>query len=458
MSLYQWIPYGLALGLALSWAGLRPDSVRAELQPGDTLSQENCKQAEGMLPDRILDGFCSGEYGPTKIIEVKDEAFQYSKAFTFATEKNAGQYYVTEKGALQETATNTWPRDWHGFPFPEINPQDPQAGYRIMYNHQVAYFQFDDGYWFASTDWIGPDGFDRSVSLGAYGTLFIQRPSGPLANPDETRLKDIIFGVAPYDMVGVSSMTWWTLDPDKWHSSWAFVPTIRRVRRVSAANTSEGVLGGMFARDDYYVWAGKVPYMNWKLIGEQDMLVPITPGGIEMPLSTAPPSPKKFQGDPQLISRDTGIPHGQVARSVLKAEEAFTMGYDTPGFQGAAWWPTNVRFAKRRCWVVEATPKDPYYVYGRRIGYVDKHAYWAYWGELYDRAGAYWRTILWTDKMAHTPKREIAFRYPFWGLMVDHRKNAAGVIDTSGKGYFTEFGIGLPGDMYTAKNLTLLGK
>lgn len=434
-------------------------AAQAQLKPGDTLGKDNCQQAKGLLPDRILQGFCSGEYGPTKIVEVPNSAYVYSERFRNATEANAGKYYVTEEGALHEQASKTWPRDWHGFPFPRIDPNDPQAAFKIMYNHQVAYFQFDDGYWFASTDWITPSGFDRSVSLGAYGTVFIQRPSGPIENPDETYLKDIIFGVAPYDVVGLSTMTHWTLDPRKWHSVWAYVPTIRRVRRLTAANTSEGVLGGLFARDDYYVWAGKVPYMNWKLIGEQDILAPITPGGIDMPIVPADAVPKKFRGDVELISSETvGLPAGKAGRSALKPEDMIKMRYQNGNAEGAAWWPVNVEFAVRRCWVVEATPKDPYYAYGRRIGYIDKSAYWAYWGELYDPSGEYWRTILWTDKMAYTPGRRLVFRYPFWGLMMDHKKNAAGVIDTTGKGYFTEFELGLSTSVYTTQNLSSLGK
>ncbi len=135
-----------------------------------------------------------------------------------------------------------------------------------MYNHQVARFQVDDVYWFLAIKWARPSGFDRSVEFGAYARWNIGRHSGPPSdNPDDCYLKDLLFGVAPYDVVGVSNMTWWHTDPDKWQSVWAFVPTIRRVRRLTASNSSEGMFGSTMARDDAYGWGGKIQYMNWKL-------------------------------------------------------------------------------------------------------------------------------------------------------------------------------------------------
>ena len=71
-----------------------------------------------MLPDQILQGYCNGEYGPTEIVEVPDSAFQYSQKFRTGSEANAGKYYVTDQGAMYETATKTWPHYWYGLSLP----------------------------------------------------------------------------------------------------------------------------------------------------------------------------------------------------------------------------------------------------------------------------------------------------------------------------------------------------
>jgi hypothetical protein len=430
----------------------------AELKPGDTLDKSNCQEAKGMLPEQVLAWFCDGKFS-AEIIEVKDEAFQYSKKFRAGSEANAGKYYITDDGYMYETASKTWPHYWYGFPFPgDLDPKDPKTANKIMYNHQVARFQIDDVYWFLAAKWATPNGFDRSVELGAYATWYIGRHSGPMENPDDCYLKNMYFGTAPYDMVGVGTMEWWHTDPETWQSVWVFVPSIRRVRRVSASNTSEGVFGSTIARDDVYGWGGKIQYMNWKLVGEQDVLATIAPSGIEKAMVAGEQNPKKLPTNPNLITARGEVPLNQVARITWSPEERVEVGYEREGWQGIAWAPTKLKLAKRRCWVVEATPKDPYYAYGRRIVYIDKSAYWAYWTTLYDRAGEYWKTILWLDKMAYTPGRDMTVRHPFWGMGVDERQNRASFFDVQSKGYFTEYQLGFPDSTYVTTNLSALGK
>jgi len=447
--------------VALTAASLVTFSMpaQAELKAGNKLSKANCQEAKDLLPEHVMDKFCAGQY-EAEIIDVKDADFQYSTKFKSGSEANAGKYYVTENGFMYETATKSWPHYWYGFPFPDLDEKDPQAANKVMYNHQVARFQVDDVYWFLAVKWARPSGFDRSVEFGAYARWNIGRHSGPPGadNPDDCYLKDLIFGVAPYDVVGVSTMDYWYTDPDKWQSVWAFVPTIRRVRRLTASNSSEGMFGSTMARDDAYGWGGKIQYMNWKLVGVKDILVPIAPTGIEKAMVAGEPAPKKLMADPNIIKVKGQIPAGQVARITWTPEEKIIPGYEKEGWTGAAFAPTNLKLAKRRCWVVEATPKDPYYAYGRRVVYVDKSAYWAYWATLYDRAGEYWKTILWEDKMAYTPGRDMTTRHPFFGSAEDVRQNMATFFDVQSKGYYTEYNLGFPDTTFTTSNLSAMGK
>jgi len=429
----------------------------AELKPGDKLDKASCQEAKGMLPDHVMEKFCDGKYA-AEIVEVKDEAYQYSAKFRAGTEANAGKYYVTDDGYMYETATKTWPHYWYGFPFPDIAENDPKAGNKIMYNAQMTRIQYDDAYWFVALKWATATGFDRSVEIGAYLTPLIGRHSGPIENPDDCYLKDLIFGVAPYDVVGVSTLEWWHTDPEQWQSIWAYVPTIRRVRRLTASNTSEGMFGSIMARDDPMGWAGKIQYMHWKLIGVQDMLVPIAPGGMEKAVLPGEAAPKKLSTDPTMIKDRAGIPVGQVGRVTYTEAERMKVGYETPGWQGVAWAPAKLQLAKRRCWVVEAGPKDPYYAYGRRVVYLDKVVFWGYWATMYDRAGEYWKTLMWFDKMSYTPGREQTTKHPFWGSVEDVRQNRATFFDVQAKGYYTEYSNGFLDSTYTTGNLTALGK
>jgi hypothetical protein len=128
--------------VALTAASLAMFSLpaQAELKAGNKLNKANCQEAKDLLPENVMEKFCAGQY-EAEIIEVKDADFQYSTKFKSGSEANAGKYFVTENGYLNETATKSWPHFWYGFPFPDLDEKDPQAAYKVMYNHQVARFQ-----------------------------------------------------------------------------------------------------------------------------------------------------------------------------------------------------------------------------------------------------------------------------------------------------------------------------
>src|ERR671918_715871 len=107
-----------------------------------------------------------------------------------------------------------------------------------------------------------------------------------------------------------------------------------RLAGLTASNSSEGLFGSIIARDDPYGWAGKIQYMNWKLLGVQEILAPMAPGGMEKPMVAEEPAPKKLPTNPSLITNRGQIPLDKVARITWMPEERMKMGFETPGWQG----------------------------------------------------------------------------------------------------------------------------
>jgi hypothetical protein len=108
--------------------------AQAELKPGDTLDQSTWHEAQGLMPDAILKHFANGHH-LSKIIALPPEAVQWGSRHRELTETNQGKYAVDERGVLIETSTGTWPRYRPGgFPFAIIDPNDPKAVYKIIYN------------------------------------------------------------------------------------------------------------------------------------------------------------------------------------------------------------------------------------------------------------------------------------------------------------------------------------
>ena len=422
----------------------------AELKPGDVLEQSNWQQAKELLPESVLRYFELGQ-ARARIIEVKDEAYRLDTEFQRDTEANAGKYYIDERGALTEVATKSYPRWWRGLPFPEINSKDPTAGAQIIYNLNAMRWHVDDLYWSTKLNWVGPQGLERYVSVATSQLNFVNRPSGPLANPDELNWKEIMYGIAPYDVVGVSTMTWYHQVPDRWQSIWSFIPIVRRIRRLTPANQSEGMFGSVAARNDPNVFIGNPVYFSWKLVGEQDLLVPITkPDGLAITMKRTDPNPSVIESQVGTINKITWN------------EPYVKWGYNTPDWKGAPWWPTSFSLAKRRVWVVEGTPRDPYHAYGRFVGYFDKKIPVGYYKVIYDRSGEYWRTVINGELLPRAEDGSRTWKMVSGIVFRDDRQNVTNTMDVigpnNGINQFVEEGHAYTNDQLLTNTMLRLGK
>ncbi|MGE0827011.1 MAG: outer membrane lipoprotein-sorting protein [Candidatus Binatia bacterium] len=429
---------GVVVGTIVVGAG-----GRAELTPGDVLDQTRWQEAKGMMPDAILRRFESGHHR-SKIIEVPREALQWSAKFNSATEANVGKYEINNEGVLIEKATGTYPRFGYGLPFAQIEPSDPKAPYQIMYNFARVGGQVDDVNVFVNLFWVNQGGLDRFVDFRGQALLYGSRWSGPIENPDETSAKVLLFGVAPYDVVGLATLDWNYLDPMRWRSIWSFVPVLRRVRRLSAANSSDGIFGSHMSRDDIGTFAGRIHDFTWKLIGEKAALVPYT---LPAPKTWEPATPQGFV----LPANENAAIMPWPGKSKL---------YDQSGEQwtGAAWWPVNLHLAKRPVWILELVPKDPYYAYGKQFLWVDKEMFFGYYKEVYDKAGQYWKTIVRGGGIALNKEKTFSTAQADFGMALDDHANQASVGLPLREGNDIKVNVGLDPQLFTSQGLSRFGK
>jgi hypothetical protein len=312
-----------------------------------------------------------------------------------------------------------------------------------MYNFALAGGPVDDIDVFVNIFWVNASGLERYVDLKGQVLPYGARWSGPLPNPDEVAAKVLIYGIAPYDAVGLATLTWSYLDPEKWTSVWAFVPVLRRVRRLSAANTSDGLFGSHFSRDDGGTFSGKIHYFTWKLIGGRDALVPYTL-----------PTPKVWK------KTDRGLVLPADENAAIMPWPGKSKMFDQNGgqWQGAPWWPTNLYITKRPVWLIEAVPKDPYYAYGRQIIWVDRELFRGYYKEVYDRAGQYWKTILVGGGQALSEDKVFSTRQADYGLAIDEHSTSANVVLPLREGNDIRINVGLNPDDFGYQGLTRFGK
>ncbi len=369
-----WSAFIIAVGLVGASSFATPVGAQEEVAPGlkvgDILDQSNADKAKDLLPPEILKHFQKGEYR-NKIIAYPLGA-HWEKSFVEATEKNATQLDVDARGTIIEKGTNKQPPYIYGFPFPLIDANDPKAGVKIVWNQFFSYWYSGSSFNRTLVSMLSHKGLDREIIANGWFHFYDgQTPKYRPQNPGNLQSQFLGVVTKPADLQGTASLTWRYREPDKRDSVWAFVPALRRVRAVSPSNRSDGYLGSDISGDDGFFFDGKPEDFDFKLIEKKEGLRMVDPESLSGPVPVDP------------------LPGG--GWSTLTARNPSTVGYLKPGWTGIPWAPTDAGLAKRTSWIVEAVPKDKYYLYGKIELWID--------AETFD--GSWNRKFSWNGELVH---------------------------------------------------------
>src|SRR5439155_9043 len=175
-------------------------------------------------------------------------------------------------GATLETAGGKQPAYVIGFPFPAIDPADPSAGVKILWNFYYRTYYFGNLRAESQLNMMSPASLERRLDVDVRFMYYDGVPEQERVknNPQNFLYQQLVVVMSPNDLQGTGSLSWRYRDPQKRDSSWAYVPALRRVRAVSPANRSDGFLGSDMSQDDGPFFDGKPEDFDWKLKGEVD--------------------------------------------------------------------------------------------------------------------------------------------------------------------------------------------
>jgi hypothetical protein len=343
-----------------------------ELRAGDVLDASNWELAKGLLPPEVLKHYREGEY-TNRIADWPADVYTWPPELLEATKANAGRYAIGKEGHVVAAATGAQPEFIIGLPFPSIDPSDPDAGSKAVWNHLYRNWYFGTIRGETQLNFVGQTGLDRRVDVDGRFMYYDGVPASERRPNPQNLLNQILVVVnSPNDVHGTAALTWRYRDPNKRDSSWTYVPALRRVRQVSPANRSDGFLGSDLSQDDGPFFDGKPEDFVWKLTGETEQLRFVDP------LSLEGKSNFEWRGE------------GEGWRTMWP--DIPTVGYMDPDWKGVAWAPTTAVLAKRRFYVVEGVPKDRYYLFGKLELYLDTVAFQGAWSRKYS----------WKDELLNT--------------------------------------------------------
>ncbi len=385
--------------LALWFCGpALPRPAAADLPPGETVGPGNWQEARGLLPEPVLEWVRKGDVLKTGRLNFDPSRFYTPEAFK-SLEQNLDRFDLDEEDVLVETGTGKLPAFLQGIPFPRIDPADPRAGAKIMYNKYYYNFMSGGGRSTFQTQWIArTGGVEREIEAAS---LFFPMDGHPgaqgLANPDGVEKYMIVRVLGPYDVAGTNTLLWRYRDnrPD---STFAYVPAIRRVRQMSPANRSDAHLGTDFCMDDAWGFDGKVGAFTWKLLRVQEALLP-------------------FAGP----DAQTLVPGRRGEWQTNRTIPDIVFGYQKKDWTGSPWFPTNILWARRPAYVVEIKAKDPYYNYGPCHLWIEASSFQVCFKVVHDRSGRYWKVVWQSLAALESPDGSVRTLVPRTFIATDDR-------------------------------------
>lgn len=358
--------YPIVFLILAAIAATTPRIAGADPVPGTELGPDTWRQAQGLLPPEVLRHYESGAYR-NPILEWPADRFNWAPDFVAGSKAAAGRYDLDDAGAIVETATGSLPAFLIGFPFPTIDPGDPKAGAKIVWNHLYRTYYYGNLRAESQVNMMSATKLARRLDVDVSFMYYDGVPADErVPNPQNFLYQNLVVVRTPADVHGTAALTWRYRDPSKRDSAWTYVPALRRVRAVSPANRSDGFLGSDQSQDDGPFFDGKPEDFTWKLVGEVDHLRIVDPLNLE--------------GKSESVWHEDGFWRANWPDMPF-------LGYMDPAWKGLAWAPIAAGLAKRRFYVVEGVPKDRYYLFGKIELYVDTVTFQGAWSRKYDWKG-----------------------------------------------------------------------
>jgi hypothetical protein len=352
MQISRWMKTACAVMVAGAVSFTVAGWATADVQPGDTITKENMDKAADLLTPAMKWYVENGM--PMKIAPYKK--IQWPRLYREATEKYSGQVKISPDGREIYNYVA-------GAPFPNIDPNDPLVGFKIMWNQEQKPAYTDN----VGTEWIMRLVNSKGEMERQYGSGFWRRmmwtgrlyadPKPVVPHNPAMRYTEQ-FGplFEPNDLKGAGTLSNRYMAMDTPDDSYIYLPELRRVRRISVSNRSDAFWGSDYDLDSLWGFNSKVSYWTFRLLGEKEVLAPMHSG--------------KY-GDHSIWCEPA---NGKTGRR--------------------AFMPCGIPWEKRPVWVIEGLPTAySQYAFSKRIMYIDKDTLAPATMEAYDQGGELWKVF-----------------------------------------------------------------
>jgi hypothetical protein len=283
-----------------------------------------------------------------------------AQAYVAATERFKGQPKVGPDGSLENFTAG------QPFPIDQIDCKgDPEAGTKVIWDFDYRWdgdgsaTHYYYSYWDRGEELpLYYEGTSRGIFLShRVEPQYLDENDGDIFRGEKRKQARGIEVDAPFDARGIALLDYRYKSADKPRSeaknddTWVYVPTLRRVRRISSAQRTDAISGTDFTFDDLFSFSGIPPQYRWECVGEMDLVAPMN---------------SKVKAYP--YSRDHNFgPYG--------------LSY------------ADDRWEMRRAIMIRFYPKNPDHPYHHKDIYIDKQTMEPLYSFAYDQKEELWKII-----------------------------------------------------------------
>ncbi len=354
-------------------------SAEPQFVDGDVITYDKADLVRPFIPKEFQDEWIFEGMEMTIRDANHDGNFHPAQRYLDATEKHAGTATIASDGAIENYAA--------GRPFnPEEFTPGADSGWKMVWNWNYRWQ--NDGLSVGEVHWVwvrrggshegheimkegggkyakhylGGGAFER-VLKGPY-KRFLMAHNVKYADDNYqvnqgkgfakgTEFREYTGFVSPFDIAGTAFLILRYDDPRKADDSWAYIPSLRRVRRISVEVKSDSLLGTDHTLEDFYGFNGRPMEHNWEYVGSTNILV--------------------------------------VARS----------RYRECVYYGPNGWAIKDDYALRKTDVMKQIPKSSSHPYSMKFIHIDHQSGESYYANAFDKAGELWKvwqlTKVWSD-------------------------------------------------------------
>ncbi len=271
-----------------------------------------------------------------------------------ASQANAGKATINREACRVDGWTA-------GEPFPDVDMKDPQAAEKLVWNWHLGQLLGDVSQVPQFTQLLidGKKGIHAEpVAEFSRYTMKGRLTGNPVEGDGTERGRQLLYFKSPSDMKGLGTYTQ-MYDSEKVNDVWAYVPAVRRVRRLSGGAWMDPVGSSDQLQDDLDAFnARPCWYPEYKLAGKRWVLA--------------------------AANSKTGLWNTAGKTSAEK--------YPVLDEQPPYWNLNGNNFEPREVYVIEAiTPSV--HPYSKKVLYMDVKYPRFYYAEAYDRKGEFWKFL-----------------------------------------------------------------